>query len=40
MIGAIYEFERDNILERQQEGIALAKTQNKYKGRKPIPFSR
>lgn len=38
MIGAINEFERENILERQQEGIALAKLNGKYKGRKPIPF--
>lgn len=36
MIGAINEFERTNLLERQREGIALAKQQNKYKGRKAI----
>lgn len=35
MIGAIAEFERTNLLERQREGIAIAKQQNKYKGRKP-----
>lgn len=35
MIGAIAEFERENILERQREGIAIAKRENKYKGRKP-----
>ena len=34
MIGAIAEFERDVILERQREGIALAKKAGKYKGRK------
>jgi DNA invertase Pin-like site-specific DNA recombinase len=34
MIGAIAEFERMNILERQREGIALAKREGKYKGRK------
>ena len=34
MIGAIAEFERDVILERQREGIALAKKEGKYKGRK------
>lgn len=28
--------ERENILERQREGIAIAKEQGKYKGRKPI----
>lgn len=36
MIGAIYEFERSNLLERQREGIALAKAKGKYKGRKRI----
>lgn len=36
MIGAIYEFERSNLLERQKEGIAIAKVNNKYKGRKEI----
>lgn len=33
MIGAIAEFERMNILERQREGIAIAKKQGKYQGR-------
>jgi len=33
MIGAIATFERDNLLERQKEGIALAKLEGKYKGR-------
>ena len=37
MIGAINEFERQNILERQREGIAIAKEQGKYTGRKPLP---
>lgn len=36
MIGAIYEFERMNLLERQKEGIVLAKLAGKYKGRKRI----
>lgn len=35
MIGAIAEFERENLLERQREGIAIAKQKNKYKGRQP-----
>ena len=35
MIGAIAEFERMNTLERQREGIAIAKAEGKYKGRKP-----
>lgn len=33
MIGAINEFERANLLERQREGIAIAKSEGKYKGR-------
>lgn len=32
MIAAIYEFERTNTLERQREGIAIAKREGKYKG--------
>lgn len=38
MIGAINEFERLNLLERQREGIVIAKKLGKYKGRKAIPF--
>ncbi len=38
MIGAINEFERDNLLERQKEGILIAKKLGKYTGRKSIPF--
>lgn len=33
MIAAINEFERENLLERQREGIAIAKREGKYKGR-------
>ena len=36
MMAAISEFEREMILERQREGIALAKKAGKYKGRKKI----
>lgn len=36
MIGAINEFERANLLERQREGIAIAKREGKYKGRKEV----
>ncbi len=36
MIAAINQFERENLLERQREGIALAKKQGKYKGRKAV----
>ena len=38
MLGAIYEFERTNMLERQREGIAIAKEKGAYKGRKKIDF--
>lgn len=34
MLGAISTFERDLLLERQAEGIAIAKAKGKYKGRK------
>ena len=33
MLGAVAEFERALILERQREGIAIAKSEGKYKGR-------
>lgn len=39
MIGAINEFERTNLLERQREGIAIAKENGIYKGRKPVEVS-
>ena len=35
MLGAVAEFERALLLERQREGIAIAKVEGKYKGRKP-----
>ena len=35
MLGAVAEFERSIILERQREGISIAKGEGKYKGRKP-----
>nr|WP_067870794.1 recombinase family protein [Nocardia vermiculata] len=35
VMGAVAEFERAIILERQREGIAVAKRAGKYKGRKP-----
>ena len=40
MIGAINEFERENLLERQREGIAIAKEKGAYKnsGRKKIEY--
>ena len=36
MIGAIAEFERANLLERQREGIEIAKRDGKYKGRQVV----
>lgn len=36
MLGAIAEFERALILERQKEGIAIAKAEGKFKGRQRI----
>lgn len=36
MMAAIAEFEREMILERQREGIAIAKRAGKYKGRKKV----
>lgn len=36
MIASIYQFEREILLERQREGIAIAKSEGKYKGRKEI----
>ena len=38
VFAALAEFERELTLQRQREGIALAKEQGKYKGRQPIPF--
>lgn len=35
VLGSVAEFERNMMLERQREGIAKAKAENKYKGRKP-----
>lgn len=40
MIAGIAEFERTNLLERQREGIAIAKEKGVYKGRKPVDVSR
>jgi DNA invertase Pin-like site-specific DNA recombinase len=40
VIGAIACFERELMLERQREGIAKAKTEGKYRGRKPTARAR
>ena len=39
VFGAVAELEREYILQRQREGIAIAKAQGKYTGRKPIKRS-
>ncbi len=36
VLGGIAQFEREIMLERQREGIAKAKSEGKYKGRKSI----
>ncbi len=36
VFGAMAQLERDCILQRQREGIAIAKEEGKYKGRQPI----
>lgn len=36
VFAAVAELERGYLLDRQKEGIAIAKSQGKYKGRKPI----
>lgn len=38
VFGALAELERENILERQREGIEIAKSEGKYKGRKPVDY--
>jgi DNA invertase Pin-like site-specific DNA recombinase len=37
IFAALAQFEREMMLERQMEGVGIAKAQGKYKGRKPIP---
>ena len=36
VFGALAQLERENILQRQREGIEIAKAEGKYKGRQPI----
>ena len=40
VIGAVGAFERELMLQRQREGIAKAKSEGKYKGRKPTARAR
>src|SRR5271170_3609021 len=35
LVGSVAQFEREIMLERQREGVARAKSEGKYKGRKP-----
>ena len=35
LLASISQFEREVMLERQREGVAKAKAEGKYKGRKP-----
>lgn len=36
VLGAVAQFEREMMLDRQREGMAKAKSEGRYKGRKPI----
>ncbi len=38
VFAALAELERATILQRQREGIEIAKAEGKYKGRKPLPL--
>jgi DNA invertase Pin-like site-specific DNA recombinase len=40
LMGSIAQFERSMMLERQREGIAKAKSEGHYKGRKPTIVTR
>lgn len=40
VLGSVAQFEREMMLERQREGIAKAKGEGKYKGRKPTAGSK
>jgi len=40
IVGAIAQFEREMMLERQREGIAKAKSEGRYKGRKPTAMAK
>lgn len=40
VLGSVAQFEREMMLERQREGIAKAKREGKYKGRKPTALAK
>ena len=39
VFAALAELERETILQRKREGIAIAKQEGKYRGRSPLPFN-
>lgn len=39
VFGALSELERESLLQRQREGIEIAKAEGKYKGRKPVTIN-
>ena len=39
VLGSVAQFEREMMLERQREGIAKAKSEGRYKGRKPTAMN-
>ena len=39
IFGALSELERESLLQRQREGIEIAKAEGKYKGRKPVAIN-
>ena len=40
VLGSVAQFEREMMLERQREGIAKAKAEGAYKGRKPTAMAK
>ncbi|MBR9893825.1 recombinase family protein [bacterium] len=40
VLGSVAQFEREMMLERQREGIAKAKAEGKYRGRKPTAMAK
>lgn len=40
VLGGVAQFEREMMLERQREGVAKAKAEGRYKGRKPVSSER
>jgi Site-specific recombinases, DNA invertase Pin homologs len=40
VFGAVAQLEREYIRQRQAEGIAIAVTQGKFKGRKPVEWDK